>query len=95
MEITKQNETYSLSDVTVEGWTMTGSANKSVEGEISLNFNVTKTGELAEMVGDYNYMKPASNDKININCNVSEADRDSFMTYADTVIDTVLAKFAN
>lgn len=94
MEIVKQNETFSLSDLTADGWSMTGSANKAVGGDLSLNFSVSKPGELMEEIGDFNYIKPFSNSKININCNVAEINRDKFMTYADTVIDTVIAHFS-
>ena len=93
MEIVKQNETFSLADTTADGWVMTGTANKTVGGDLSLNFGVSKPGELMEEIGNFSYTKPTGNSMVNINCSVTEPNRDKFMAYADTVIDTVIAHF--
>lgn len=93
MEIIKQNETYRLSDTTSDGWVMTGQANKSADGNLSVNFSVSKPGELAETVGDFNYGKYTGSDKVNISCNVAESDRDSFTAYSDKVVDTIIDYF--
>lgn len=95
MEITKQNETYTIQDNIPEGWSLLGSASKSINGDVAINFNISKPGELIEEIGTFNYDKSINNSRVNVTFNVSEADRDAFITYADTVIDTVLAHFNN
>lgn len=91
MEITKQNENYNITDTTSNGWSVSGSATKEESGSVSINF--TANTDLGS-VGYMNYYKPVDTDVISANYTVSEANRDEFCTYADTVIDTVLTKFA-
>lgn len=94
IEINKQNENYEISESEASnGWSMTGNATKSVDGTISINFSVTKPGELDQSIGDLSYFKYVESPKVNVNYNVSEENRDNFVTYVDTVLDTVLAKF--
>lgn len=52
MEITKQNQTFNLKDTTSDGWTV--SATQEVDGNTSINFSVSKDGELNNQVGYYN-----------------------------------------
>ena len=93
IEIVKQNETYRISETTENNWNMSGTAEKNADGTFNINLSVEKTGELMENVGSCSYYKPADQDMVSVNYNVSEANRDDFVTYVDTVIDTVLAKF--
>lgn len=93
MNIVKQNETYAISDSTESGWVMSGSASKDVNGSLNINFNVDKPGELSENVGDCTYSSGVDNDRVMVNYNVSEANRDAFVAYTDVVIDTVLDHF--
>ena len=92
MEIVKQNETYKITD-TVDSWVMEGTASKDVSGAININFSVTVSGELSEYLGDCGYFKPADTSMVSTNFNVAEPNRDDFMTYMDTVFDTVLNFF--
>lgn len=93
IEITKQNETFQLKESTDNGWAMSGSASKEVSGSYSINFSVTKPGELSEYIGDCNYYKPSEDGQVSISYTVSEQNRDALVAYSDTVLDAVLAKF--
>lgn len=94
IEIVKQNETYRISETADNSWVMTGTAEHNVDGSCSVNFSVTKPGELMEDIGSCSYYKPAEQSMVSVNYNVTEANRDEFVAYTDTVIDAVLAKFA-
>lgn len=95
MEIEKQQETYLISDTVAEsGWEMVGSANLQTNGSLNISFTVTKPGELTENVGDCNYFKDGETNMTNISYNVSEATRDAFTQYIDTVVDTVTTHFS-
>lgn len=52
MEITKQTQTFNLKDTTSDGWAV--SATQEVDGNTSINFSVSKDGELNNQVGYYN-----------------------------------------
>lgn len=93
IEITKQNETFQLKESTDNGWAMSGSASKEVSGSYSINFSVTKPGELSEYIGDCSYHKPSEDGQVSISYTVSEQNRDALVAYSDTVLDAVLAKF--
>ena len=64
IEITKQNETFQLKESTDNGWAMSGSASKEVSGSYSINFSVTKPGELSEYIGDCSYYKPSEDGQV-------------------------------
>ena len=59
MEITKQNETFNLTDTTEKGWKVTGTATNDVNGSLSINFNVNSSGELSDNIGWYNVSIPS------------------------------------
>lgn len=93
MEITKLNETYRITDTnSSNNWKMEGTANNDVNGSISINFSVNKSGELEEYIGSCNYTKPVEGN-VDLNLNISEENRDNFSAYADTIIDEVLSHF--
>lgn len=94
IEIVKQNETYKISDTAENSWVMTGTADHNVDGSCSINFSVSKPGELTEDIGSCSYYKPVEQGMVSVNYNVAETNRDEFVAYVDTVIDTVLAKFS-
>ena len=94
MDIVKINESYRITDNdSGNNWKMEGTASHEVEGSININFSVSKTGELEEYIGNFSYNKPIEGN-IDANFNVSEENRDSFVAYADTVIDAVLTHFS-
>ena len=72
---------------------MSGSASKEESGSYSINFSVTKPGELSEYIGDCSYYKPSEDGQVSISYTVSEQNRDALVAYSDTVLDAVLAKF--
>lgn len=89
MELIKNSEYYSFNDVANNGWKASGSVNKESNGNLNINVNISS--EL-EYVGDFYYSKPAEGN-ISMSHNVSEANRDEFVTYTDTIIDFVLEQF--
>ena len=91
MEITKQNETFNLTDVT-ETFKTNGSVSCDVYGSLSIHFTVTNTD--GDYVGDCHYNKQRESDVINYSVDCSENNRDSFTSYTDTVIDSVLEYMA-
>lgn len=93
MEIVKQNETYQIFDINEKGWEMTGTANKDVSGSLTISFAVSKSEELVESIGDCTYSKPFNNGMISVSYSVSEVKRDEFVSYMDSVIDSVLQHF--
>lgn len=94
ISIEKQNETYRISDTAENSWVMTGTAENNVDGSCSINFSVSKPGELTEDIGSCNYYKPMDQEMVSVSYNVTEANRDEFVAYVDTVVDAVLAKFS-
>lgn len=90
MKITKQNETFNLSDTT-DVFEMNGNASYEVNGTLNLHINVNKVG--GENVGDCYYNRYAESSNVNFGLNCSEENRDALTAYADTVIDTVLEHF--
>lgn len=94
MEIVKQNETYQISDTNEKGWEMTGTANKDVSGSLTISFAVSKPGEIVESIGNCTYSKPFDNNgMISVSYSVSEVKRAEFVSYMDSVIDSVLQHF--
>lgn len=94
IEIEKQNETYKISETASNGWIMTGTAENNVDGSCNISFSVNKPDGLSENIGSCNYYKPVEQEMVSVNYNVTEANRDEFVAYVDTVIDAVLAKFS-
>ena len=80
MEITKQNQTFNLKDTTSDGWTVSGSATQEVDGNTSINFSVSKDGELNNQVGYYNYNVPTDG-MVNINITAIPENIDAVIDY--------------
>ncbi len=87
MEIVKRNCNYTITD-THEGWNLTGDVTKDVDGRININLRVSSTGELTSEVGTYYYAKDGN--MIYANFSVSEASKEAFLTYADSIVNQVL-----
>lgn len=90
MNIAKQNETFILEDTT-EVYETRGSINHNASGSLNIHFNVKKLD--SEIVGDCHYDKYAETNAVNFSVNCPEEFREELATYADTVIDSVLAYF--
>ena len=88
MEITKQNQTFNINDTTSEGWTVSGSATQEVNGSTSINFSVSKDGELNNQVGYYNYSIP-KNGMANVNITSNPENLDAFIDYAQTATQLI------
>ena len=94
MEITKQNQTFNINDTTSEGWTVSGSATQEVNGSTSINFSVSKDGELNNQVGYYNYSIP-KNGMANVNIKSNTESLDAFIDYAQTATQLIKDYLAN
>ena len=94
MEITKQNQTFNINDTTSDGWTVSGSAAQEVNGSTSINFSVSKDGELNNQVGYYNYSIP-KNGMANVNITSNPESLDAFIDYAQTATQLIKDYLAN
>lgn len=94
MEITKQNQTFNLKDTTSDGWTVSGSATQEVDGNTSINFSVSKDGELNNQVGYYNYNVPTDG-MVNINITAIPENLDAVIDYTQTAIKKIKDYLAN
>ena len=94
MEITKHNQTFNINDTTSEGWTVSGSATQEVNGSTSINFSVSKDGELNNQVGYYNYSIP-KNGMANVNITSNPESLDAFIDYAQTATQLIKDYLAN
>ena len=94
MEITKQNQTFNINDTTSEGWTVSGSATQEVNGGTSINFSISKDGELNNQVGYYNYSIP-KNGMANVNITSNPESLDAFIDYAQTATQLIKDYLAN
>ena len=88
MEITKQNQTFNINDTTSEGWTVSGSATQEVNGSTSINFSVSKDGELNNQVGYYNYSIP-KNGMANVNITSNPESLDAMIDYTQTATQLI------
>ena len=94
MEITKQNQTFNLKDTTSDGWTVSGSATQEINGNTSINFSVSKDGELNNQVGYYNYNVPTDG-MVNINITVLPDNLDAMIDYTQTATQLIKDYLAN
>ena len=88
MEITKQNQTFSISDTTSEGWIITGSATQDVDGYTTISLNINKDGESNNQVGYYNYSIPKDG-MANVNITSNPESVDTYIDYAQTATQTI------
>ena len=94
MEITKRNQTFNLKDTTSDGWTVSGSATQEVDGNTSINFSVSKDGELNNQVGYYNYNVPTEG-MVNINITAIPENLDAVIDYTQTATKKIKDYLAN
>lgn len=95
MEITKQNQTFNLKDTTSDGWTVSGSATQEVDGNTSINFSISKDGELNNQVGYYyNYNVPTDG-MVNINITAIPENLDAVIDYTQTATKKIKDYLAN
>lgn len=94
MEITKQNQTFNLTDTTSDGWSISGSATQEVNGSTSINFSVSKDGELNNQIGYYNYNVP-TNGMVNINITALPENLNAVIDYTRTATQLIKDYLAN
>jgi len=89
MELIKNSESYSFNDTFNNDWRVSGSVSNEINGNINININVSND---SGYIGDFYYSKPTEGN-VHMSHNVSEDNRDMFVTYTDTIIDFVLTQF--
>lgn len=94
MEITKQNQTFNLKDTTSDGWTVSGSATQEVDGSTSINFSISKDGELNNQVGYYNYNVP-TNGMVSVSITALPENLDVVIDYTQTATQLIKDYLAN
>jgi hypothetical protein len=82
MEITKQNETFNVSDTLEDGTVINGSATKG---------NDTTSVSLTFMDGYYN-VNVDSNDRLNVNYSINKDNEEKFVEIAKSSASEVLTK---
>jgi hypothetical protein len=92
MEIIQLNETFTLKDVT-DVYEMSGTINKETEGSMHIYFTVNTVK--GTYVGNGHYDKYVDNENVNFGVNCSEEVRKELLTYAISVVDSVLENFKN
>ena len=92
MEITQENERFTIVDTNERGWTAKGTINTSINGHLIVT--VTINSLLDDYIGDFSYTK-STDDYINVRYSGSEKNRDAIAAYADTIIDFILNNFKN
>lgn len=94
MEITKQNQTFNLKDTTSDGWTVSGSVTQEVDGSTSINFSISKDGELNNQVGYYNYNVP-TNGMVSVSITALPENLDVVIDYTQTATQLIKDYLAN
>lgn len=94
MEITKQNQTFNLKDTTSDGWTVSGSVTQEVDGSTSVNFSISKDGELNNQVGYYNYNVP-TNGMVSVSITALPEHLDTVIDYTQTATQLIKDYLAN
>lgn len=85
MEITKQNETFNLTDTTDDGWVVNGTATSNTDKSLSINFSVNKD---TDNLGYYNINIP-TNGMINVNFSALPTYYDAFIDYTQTALKLI------
>lgn len=92
MELIKLNENFQLKDKSQNGWLAIGTVGYSVAGDVYISASVDN--ELEIPIGRLTYHKPVQGD-ILLEYDISEDLRDEFITYIDTLINSILKYFNN
>lgn len=91
MEITKQNETFNLTDTTNDGWTVNGTATNNSDSSISVSLYINKDNE---SLGYYNINVPTEG-MINVNFSALPTYYDAFVDYTQTALQLIQDYFKN
>lgn len=90
MEITKQNENFTLTETT-EVYEIRGSISRDSAGSLNIHFSINKLD--GDYIGDAHYNSYVENDHVNFGVTCSEEIREEITACADTVIDSVIKYF--
>lgn len=90
MNIVKQNETFSLEETT-ELYQTSGNLIKDASGTFSIHFHVSRID--GTHLGDCDYNRYSDNTNVSFSMRCAEEVREEFTTYADGVVDSVIAYF--
>lgn len=91
MEITKQNETFNLTDTTDDSWVVNGTATNNLDGSVSVNLYINKD---SDSLGYYNISIPTEG-MINVNFSALPTYYDAFVDYAQTALQLIQDYFKN
>ena len=91
MEITKQNETFNLTDTTNYGWTVNGTATNNSDSSISVSLYINKDNE---SLGYYNINIPTEG-MLNVNFSALPTYYDAFVDYTQTALQLIQDYFKN
>ena len=87
MNITKQNENFTLTDAT-DVFEISGNLTHEASGAVSVHFTVNAVG--GDYLGDCSYVKYSEGNNVHFSVSCPEDRREAITVYADTVIDSVL-----
>lgn len=90
MEITKQSENFTLTDVT-DSFKVIGNVNLEVSGNLHVNFSINSYNE--EYLADCSYCRFVDKGDVNFNITCKEQNRDEFTEYANTLIESIFNHF--
>ena len=90
MEITKQNENFTLTETT-EVYEIRGNISRDSAGSLNIHLNISTLD--GGHVGDAHYNSYVENDRVNFGVTCSEEIREEVTACADTVIDSVIEHF--
>jgi hypothetical protein len=90
MEIIKQNETFLIEEIN-DTYETKGSITYEAKGSFNMHFNVKNLE--GESLGDCQYHKYTDSNSVNFNVYCEEAVREELLTYANTVVSSVLEYF--
>ena len=91
MEITKQNETFNLTDTTDDGWVVNGTATNNLDSSVSVNLHINKD---SDSLGYYNISIPTEG-MINVNFSTLPTYYEAFVNYTQTALQLIQDYFKN
>lgn len=91
MEITKQNETFNLTDTTADGWVVNGTATNNLDSSISVNLYINKDND---SLGYYSINIPTEG-MINVNFSALPTYYEAFVNYTQTALQLIQDYFKN
>ena len=91
MEITKQNENFNLTDVTDDGWIVSGTATNNSDNSVSVSLYINKDNE---SLGYYSISIPTEG-MLNATFSALPTYYDAFVNYTQTALQLIQDYFKN